>query len=301
MKKNNVLGIILAGGIGSRLYPMSSVGSKHFLSIYDKPMIFYPLSVLMLAGIRDFVIVTQKVNINIYKKILENSSKLGIKIKFKVQNKPLGIAHGLKIGSNKTKKDIALILGDNIFYGHGFNLILKKFMKFESGGQILINHVKDPGNFGVLNYNKKGLPIKIIEKPKKFIGNDAVVGLYFYKNSMLKYLDNVKISKRNEYEITDFNNILLKKKLISYQRIGRGFAWLDTGNPSRLLEASNFIEIIEKRQGFKVACLEEIALRQNFISKKNLIDLIKIIPDSDYKNYLKNLLWEKNVELAMMH
>ena len=290
MKKNNVLGIILAGGIGSRLYPMSSVGSKHFLSIYDKPMIFYPLSVLMLAGIRDFVIVTQKVNINIYKKILENSSKLGIKIKFKVQNKPLGIAHGLKIGSNKTKKDIALILGDNIFYGHGFNLILKKFMKFESGGQILINHVKDPGNFGVLNYNKKGLPIKIIEKPKKFIGNDAVVGLYFYKNSMLKYLDNVKISKRNEYEITDFNNILLKKKLISYQRIGRGFAWLDTGNPSRLLEASNFIEIIEKRQSFKVACLEEIALRQNFISKKNLIDLIKIIPDSDYKNYLKNLL-----------
>ena len=215
---------------------------------------------------------------------------MGIKIKYKIQNKPLGIAHGLKIGSKNTKKDIALILGDNIFYGHGFNLILKNFMKFESEGQILINHVNDPKNFGILNYGKKGLPLKIIEKPKKFVGNDAVVGLYFYKNSVLKYLEKVKISKRNEYEITDFNNILLKKNLVSYQRIGRGFAWLDTGNPSRLLEASNFIEIIEKRQGFKVACLEEIALRQNFITKKNLIDIIKITPASEYKEYLKNLI-----------
>ncbi len=289
-KKKNILGIILAGGVGSRLFPMSSVGSKHFLSIYDKPMIFYPLSVLMLAGIKDFIIVTQKKNIPTYKNILKNTKNLGIKIKYKIQNKPLGIAHGLKIGSKNTKKDIALILGDNIFYGHGFNLILKNFMKFESEGQILINHVNDPKNFGILNYGKKGLPLKIIEKPKKFVGNDAVVGLYFYKNSVLKYLEKVKISKRNEYEITDFNNILLKKNLVSYQRIGRGFAWLDTGNPSRLLEASNFIEIIEKRQGFKVACLEEIALRQNFITKKNLIDIIKITPASEYKEYLKNLI-----------
>ena len=152
-------------------------------------------------------------------------------------------------------------------------------MKFESEGQILINQVRDPENFGILSYNKKGQPLKIIEKPKKFIGNDAVVGLYFYKNSALKYLKKIKLSNRNEYERTDFNNILLKKKLVSYQRIGRGFAWLDTGDPSRLLEASNFIEIIEKRQGFKVACLEEIALRQNFISKKQFIDLIKTIPD----------------------
>ncbi len=289
-KKKNILGIILAGGVGSRLFPMSSVGSKHFLSIYDKPMIFYPLSVLMLAGIKDFIIVTQKKNIPTYKNILKNTKNLGIKIKYKIQNKPLGIAHGLKIGSKNTKKDIALILGDNIFYGHGFNLILKNFMKFESEGQILINHVNDPKNFGILNYGKKGLPLKIIEKPKKFVGNDAVVGLYFYKNSILKYLEKIKMSKRNEYEITDFNNILLKKKLISYQRIGRGFAWLDTGNPSRLLEASNFIEIIEKRQGFKVACLEEIALRQNFITKKKLTDIIKIIPASEYKDYLKNLI-----------
>ena len=163
-------------------------------------------------------------------------------------------------------------------------------MKFESEGQILINQVRDPENFGILSYNKKGQPLKIIEKPKKFIGNDAVVGLYFYKNSALKYLKKIKLSNRNEYEITDFNNILLKKKLVSYQRIGRGFAWLDTGDPSRLLEASNFIEIIEKRQGFKIACLEEIALRQNFISKKQFIDLIKTIPDSDYSKYLKNLI-----------
>ena len=290
MNKKNILGIILAGGVGSRLFPMSSVGSKHFLSIYDKPMIFYPLSVLMLAGIKDFIIVTQKKNIPTYKNILKNTKNLGIKIKFKIQNKPLGIAHGLKIGSKNTKKDIALILGDNIFYGHGFNLILKNFMKFESEGQILINHVNDPKNFGILNYDKKGLPLKIIEKPKKFVGNDAVVGLYFYKNSVLKYLEKVKMSKRNEYEITDFNNILLKKNLVSYQRIGRGFAWLDTGNPSRLLEASNFIEIIEKRQGFKVACLEEIALRQNFITKKKLIDIIKVTPASEYKQYLKNLI-----------
>ncbi len=290
MKNNKVLGVILAGGKGSRLFPMSSVGSKHFLSIYDKPMIFYPLSVLMLAGIKDFVIVTQSENIKIYKKILKNSNNLGIKIRYKIQNKALGIAHGLKIASKNSKKNIALILGDNIFYGHGFNVILKKFMKFETEGQILVNHVKNPKNFGVLNYDKKGNPLKITEKPKKFIGNDAVVGLYFYKNTTLKYLKRVKLSKRKEYEITDFNNILLKKKLISYQRIGRGFAWLDTGNPSRLLEASNFIEIIEKRQGFKVACLEEIALRQNFISKKQFANLLKMIPSSEYKNYLNNLI-----------
>lgn len=290
MTKKNVLGVILAGGIGSRLYPMSSIGSKHFLSIYDKPMIFYPLSVLMLSGIKDYIIVTQKKNIRTYKTVLKNAHKLGINIKYKIQNKALGIAHGLKIATNNTKKDIALILGDNIFYGHGFNIILKNFMKFESEGQILINQVRDPENFGILSYNKKGQPLKIIEKPKKFIGNDAVVGLYFYKNSALKYLKKIKLSNRNEYEITDFNNILLKKKLVSYQRIGRGFAWLDTGDPSRLLEASNFIEIIEKRQGFKVACLEEIALRQNFISKKQFIDLIKTIPDSDYSKYLKNLI-----------
>ena len=290
MKNKNVLGIILAGGAGSRLYPMSSVGSKHFLPIYDKPMIFYPISVLMLAGIKDFVIVTQKENIRIYKKILAKPQKLGIKIKFQIQNKPLGIAHGLKLGAKNTKKDIALILGDNIFYGHGFNIILKKFMEFKTHGQILITQVQNPENFGVLNFDKLSKPLKIVEKPKKFIGNDAVVGLYFYKNSVLKYLDTLRSSKRNEFEITDFNNILLKKKLVSYQRLGRGFAWLDTGDPSRLLEASNFIEIIEKRQGFKVACLEEIALKQNFISKKQFINVVKNMPSSEYKNYLTNLI-----------
>jgi len=289
-RKNNVLGIILAGGIGSRLYPMSSIGSKHFLSIYDKPMIFYPLSVLMLAGIKDFVIVTQKKNVSTYKKILKNSKSLGISIKYKIQNRALGIAHGLKIGSKNTKKDIALILGDNIFYGHGFNIILNKLMDFKSDGQILITQVNNPKNFGVLKYNKNKLPIKIIEKPKKFIGTDAVVGLYFYKNLVLKYLNLIKPSKRGELEITDFNNLLLNKKLITYQRLGRGFAWLDTGDPSRLLEASNFIEIIEKRQGFKVACLEEIALNQNFISKTQFINVVNKMPNSEYKMYLKNLI-----------
>ena len=290
MKKNKVLGIILAGGIGSRLYPMSSVGSKHFLSIYDKPMIFYPLSVLMLAGIKDYVIVTQSKNVNTYKKILKNTKSLGISIKYKIQNKPLGIAHGLKIGSKNTNKDIALILGDNIFYGHGFNLILNKLMNFESDGQILITKVNNPKNFGVLEFDKRKLPKKIIEKPKKFIGDDAVVGLYFYKNFALKYLNLIKPSQRGELEITDFNNILLKNKLITYQRLGRGFAWLDTGDPVRMLEASNFIEIIEKRQGFKVACLEEIALNQNFISKKQFINVVRKMPESEYKTYLKNLI-----------
>jgi len=289
-RKNNVLGIILAGGIGSRLYPMSSIGSKHFLSIYDKPMIFYPLSVLMLAGIKDFVIVKKKKNVSTYKKILKNSKSLGISIKYKIQNRALGIAHGLKIGSKNTKKDIALILGDNIFYGHGFNIILNKLMDFKSDGQILITQVNNPKNFGVLKYNKNKLPIKIIEKPKKFIGTDAVVGLYFYKNLVLKYLNLIKPSKRGELEITDFNNLLLNKKLITYQRLGRGFAWLDTGDPSRLLEASNFIEIIEKRQGFKVACLEEIALNQNFISKTQFINVVNKMPNSEYKMYLKNLI-----------
>lgn len=289
MKKKEILGIILAGGNGTRLYPMSSIGSKHFLPIYDKPMIFYPLSVLMLAGIRDFVIVTQKENFQTYKKILKNISNLGIKIEFKSQNKPLGIAHGLKIGSRNSKKNIALILGDNIFYGHGFNLILKKFLEFKSFGQSLISYVKQPSNFGILTYNKFGVPVKILEKPKKKVGNDAVVGLYFYKNSALKFLNKLKLSRRNEYEITDFNNILLKKKSMSFQRIGRGFAWLDTGSPSSLLEASNFVEIIEKRQGLKVACLEEIALKQKFISRKKFLNIVNKMPNSEYKEYLKKL------------
>ena len=289
MMKDNTLGIILAGGTGSRLYPLSSIGSKHFLPIYDKPMIFYPISVLMLAGIKDFVIVTQKENILIYKKILKNFKKCGITIKFKIQDKALGIAHGLKIGSSGTKKNIALILGDNIFFGHGFNLILKKLMEFNSDGQIIVNSVKSPENYGVLVCNKKGIPKKIIEKPKKYIGSDAVVGLYFYKNSTLKYLNSIKPSKRNELEITDFNNILLQKKLVSYERLGRGFAWLDTGSPTRLLEASNFVEILEKRQGFKVACLEEIALSQGFITRKQFNKVVGEMPNSEYKNYLKNL------------
>ena len=289
MKKKEILGIILAGGNGSRLYPISSVGSKHFLPIYDKPMIFYPLSVLMLAGIRNYVIITQKENFQTYKKLLKNTTNLGINITFKSQNKPRGIAHALKIGSRNSKKNIALILGDNIFYGHGFNMILKKFLEFRTDGQSLISHVKNPSNFGILKYDKHGAPIKIIEKPKKNIGNDAVVGLYFYKNSSLKYLDKLKLSKRNEFEITDFNNILLKKRSMSFQRIGRGFAWLDTGSPSSLLEASNFIEIIEKRQGFKVACLEEIALRQNFISRKKFLTVVNKMPNSEYKEYLKKI------------
>lgn len=289
MKKEEILGIILAGGYGSRLYPMSSIGSKHFLPIYDKPMIFYPLSVLMLAGVRNFVIVTQKKNFQVYKKILKNTSSLGIKIKFKFQNKPLGIAHALKIGSKNTKKNIALILGDNIFYGHGFNVILKKFLEFKNDGQSLVSHVNNPANFGILKYDKYGVPKKIIEKPKNNIGNDAVVGLYFYKNSALKYLNKLKLSKRGEFEITDFNNILLKKKSMSFQRIGRGFAWLDTGSPTSLLEASNFIEIIEKRQGFKVACIEEIAFKQNFISRKKFLSVINNMPDSEYKEYLKKM------------
>ena len=169
------------------------------------------------------------------------------------------------------------------------NIILKKFVKFDSEGQILINEVKNPSNFGILTYDKNKLPVKIYEKPKKNIGNDAVVGLYFYKNSALKYLKKIKISKRNEYEITDFNNILIRKKLITYQRIGRGFAWLDTGNPSSLLEASNFIEIIEKRQGFKVACLEEISLKQKFISRKKFNTIVNSMPESQYKEYLKKI------------
>lgn len=289
MKKKNILGVILAGGVGSRLYPISSIGSKHFLPVYDKPMIFYPLSVLMLAGIREFVIVTQKENFNIYKKILKGVSKLGIQVKFKSQNRPLGIANALKIGAKGSKKNIALILGDNIFYGHGFNLILQKFVEFNSIGQILIHQVKNPKHFGILAYDKKGRPLKIYEKPKKYIGSDAVVGLYFYKNSALKYLNQVKISRRNEFEISDFNNILLKKKLLTYQRIGRGFAWLDTGNPSSLLEASNFFEIIEKRQGYKVACLEEIALKQKFITKKKFKKIVNNMPNSEYKDYLKKI------------
>ena len=286
MNKNNTLGVILAGGIGSRLYPLSSIGSKHFLPIYDKPMIFYPISVLMLAGIKDFVLVTQKKNIPIYKKILQNISKLGVTFKFKIQNKPLGIAHALKIASKGTRKDIALILGDNIFFGHGFNIILKNLMEFKSQGQLVVHTVKNPENLGVLTYDQKGLPKKIIEKPKKFIGSDAVVGLYFYKNKSLKFLNKLKPSKRKELEITDFNNILIKKKLISYQRLGRGFAWLDTGSPSKLIEASNFVEILEKRQGFKIACLEEIALTQNFITKKKYNKIVNKMPNSDYKNYL---------------
>jgi len=282
-------GIILAGGEGSRLHPLTLFTSKQLLPVYDKPMIYYPLSTLMLAGIRDILIITNFNNIDNFKKLFFDGSHLGLKIDYMVQEQPEGIAQALVIGKKFVQNDpVCLILGDNIFYGSDFVKYLKKAVKNASNYTTLFAYqVSNPSDYGIVNFDNKNLPVNIIEKPKNPKSNYAITGIYFYPRGVSKIASKIKKSKRGEYEITSVNEKYLKLKKLKILKLGRGFAWLDTGTHKNLIEASSFIYSIEKRQGVKIACLEEIALNQGFISKKFLKKYISNLKsDSSYVKYL---------------
>jgi len=285
-------GIILAGGSGSRLYPLTKVISKQLLPVYDKPMIYYPLSTLMLSGINEILIISTPTDISLYERLFDDGSHLGLKISYKVQPNPDGLAQAFILGEEFIGEDnVALVLGDNIFYGTGFIELLKKSVKTvtdQNKAVVFGYEVKDPNRYGVVSFNKNKEVVSIEEKPVIPKSNYAVVGLYYYTNDVIEIAKNVKPSKRGELEITSVNNAYLNEKKLNVELMGRGFAWLDTGTIDAINNASNFIRTIEDRQGLKVACLEEIAYQNNFINKNQLDDIIKKLPN-DYANYLRRL------------
>ena len=282
-------GIILAGGAGSRLYPVSKVYSKQLTLIYDKPLIYYPLSILMLSSIRDILIISNEETIPLYEKLFEDGSDFGIKIEYAVQSAPNGIAESFIIGEKFIGNDgVTLILGDNIFYG---NLdFIYRAMQNNDGATIFGYRVNDPERYGIVEFDISGKAISIEEKPLKPKSNFAVPGLYVYDNEVVNIAKNIKPSARGELEITDVNNHYLQKGNLRVEKIGRGVAWLDTGTPESLLQASNFFGVIEDRQGLKVACPEEIAFNKEFIDRKKFESVISKIPKSLYKSYLEKIL-----------
>ena len=284
-------GIILAGGTGSRMSPLTKAVNKQLLPLYDKPLIFYPLSVLMLAGIKNILIIVNKGQLSQFKKILPEKNNLGIRIQYKEQLKPGGLPEAFTIGESFIGKDkVALILGDNFFYGQSLTKILKKNISLKGGAKIFIHPVKRPDLYGVATLNKKKKVLKLIEKPKKTRSNFAVTGLYFFDNKVIEYTKKLRPSKRGELEIIDLLNIYRSKKRLSADLIGRGGSWLDTGNINDFYSASNFISTIEERQGLKIACLEEIALKNNWIKIQDIKNSIKFYGNCDYSNYLKSLI-----------
>ncbi len=290
MKKINK-GIILAGGSGSRLYPITKVYSKQLALIYDKPLIYYPLSILMLGGIKDILIISNKETIPLYQQLFDNGNQVGLKISYKVQDAPNGIAEAFILGEEFIGSDnVTLILGDNIFYGD-----LSFFydaLKRENGATIFGYQVNDPQRYGIVEFDKDGKAISIEEKPLHPKSNYAVPGLYIYDNQVIEISKNLKPSARGELEITDVNRTYLERGQLYVEKIGRGIAWLDTGTPEALLQASNFFGVIEDRQGLKVACIEEIAFNKGFINKQQFEKLVDSIPKSLYRNYLEKILRE---------
>jgi glucose-1-phosphate thymidylyltransferase len=285
-------GIILAGGAGSRLYPLSKVVSKQLQSIYDKPMIYYPLSTLMLAGIKDILLITSPEDMPRFRELLNDGSKWGIRISYEEQPKPEGIAQAFIIGGKFIGTDpVVLILGDNLFYGP-YNF-LRQALSRTNGATVFGYYVKDPERYGVVEFDQDGRAISIEEKPQKPKSNYAVTGLYVYDNRVVDISKNLKPSARGELEITDVNLEYLRQKDLYVEIIGRGIAWLDTGTHESMLEASQFVATLEKRQGLKFACVEEVAWRKGFIDKNGFTDLIKAIPDCPYKEYLKTILQER--------
>lgn len=286
-------GIILSGGSGTRLYPSTIAISKQLIPVYDKPMIYYPLSVLMLAGIKEILIITTVKDLDSYKRLLGNGSQIGVKIFYKVQIKPKGLVDAFKIGKKFIgKDDVCLILGDNIFYGDGLTSYLHNsinIVKKKKNAVIFTYPVLNPSSYGILE-SKNNKITSIIEKPKKTQSKKAIVGIYFYPNVLLNYVSLIKPSNRGELEISDLNNIILKKKQLEVQEMGRGFSWHDAGSPDNLHEVSQLIQIIEKRIGYKIGCIEEIALNKNWIKKKDLKTIIIKYKNSEYGNYLKKLL-----------
>lgn len=284
-------GIILAGGSGSRLYPLTSITSKQLLPVYDKPMIYYPLSTLMLFGIKDILIISTPHDTPNIEKLFGDGKRLGLSIEYRVQNEPKGIAQAFTIGADFIgDDDVCLILGDNIFYMGGQIASFRKEVENNPGGTVFGYHVSDPERFGVVEFDKDFKAISIEEKPREPKSNYAVVGLYFYKSDVVEKAQNLKPSARGELEITDLNRLYLEENRLNVVPMKRGNAWLDAGTPQSLLEASNFIGIIEKRTDLKIACIEEIAYRRGFINNQQLLGIINELKDgTDYKDYLKRV------------
>lgn len=284
-------GIILAGGSGTRLHPITKGVCKQLLPVYDKPMIYYPLSVLMLAGIKDILLISTPEDTPKFANLLGDGLQFGISISYKIQEKPKGIAEAFVIGEEFIgEEDVCLILGDNIFFGHGFPDILIETIAETDGATVFGYFVKDPQRYGVVEFDENNKVLSIVEKPSSPKSNYAVTGLYFYDNEVVEISKNLKPSKRGEIEITDINNEYLKMGKLKVKLLGRGYAWLDTGTYDSLLDASNYIATIERRQGLKIGCIEEIALNMGFISMNEFKNLIEMISENSYKEYLKNLI-----------
>ena len=282
-------GIILAGGSGTRLSPLTKAVNKQLLPIYDKPLIFYPLSILMLANIRDILIIVNPGQLKNFKNLLGNGRRYGIKIKYKVQNKPKGLPEAFILGKNFIKKEnVALILGDNFFYGQSLTSKLEKSLTHKSGARIFLKKVNKPENYGIAKIKKNQIE-KIVEKPRKFISDYAITGLYFFDNNVYKYAKTLKSSKRGELEITDLLNIYKKNKKLRFEHIGRGAVWSDAGKIDDMTNVSSFVQSVEKVQGIKIACLEEISLFKKWISNKIISKNIKFYGNCEYSNYLKRI------------
>jgi glucose-1-phosphate thymidylyltransferase len=280
-------GIILAGGLGTRLYPITLALSKQILPVYDKPMIYYPMSVLMLAGINEIMIISTPRDIVMFRELFGDGSRLGLKMEYKIQKEPKGLAEAFIIGEEFIGNDrVALVLGDNIFYGRGFSEVLRNACNRETGATIFGYYVKDPKAYGVVSFDENGTAFTIEEKPKEPKSNYAVPGLYFYDNEVIQIAKSIQPSPRGELEITEVNNQYLKKGKLKVEVLGRGMAWLDTGSHDSLLDAANYVASIQKRQGLYVSCIEEIAYKQGFIDRDQLLVLAETMKSTDYGKYL---------------
>jgi glucose-1-phosphate thymidylyltransferase len=286
-------GIILAGGSGTRLYPATLAINKQLLPIYDKPMVYYPLSVLMLAGIRDILLISTREHLGFYQSLLGDGSEWGIQLDYVVQDKPVGLAHAFVLGRKFVGDDrVALILGDNVFYGHGLSAELADAAARGEGATVFAYHVSEPSQYGVVKFDEADRPIDIVEKPKQFLSNWAVTGLYFYDNAVLDIAAGLRPSARGELEITDVNRRYLELNKLHVVRLGRGYAWLDTGTHAALLEAAEFVRTIQDRQGLLVGCPEEVAYLQGFISAESLHRLAAKYSKTAYGRYLQRLIDE---------